>query len=682
MQRHARNAVVILPILLTTMFCTASVAQFIQQGAKIVGTGTVGSAWFGHSVSLSADGNTAIVGALNDDANTGAAWIFTRSGGAWSQDGPKLVGSDSAGKYRQGVSAAMSGDGSTAIVGGWSVATGDGGAWVYVRSGGNWVQQGPRLVGSGAVGDAWFGHSVAISHDGNTAVVGGYADSGFAGAAWVFTRSAGTWSQQGWKLVGSGAVGPATQGLSVAMSGDGNTIIVGGSTDSGTVNPDVGIGAGWIFKRSGGVWTQDGGKLVGSGYAGPNPRQGISVAMSSDGNTAMIGGYTDDDQRGAAWVFTRESGGWIQQGGKLVGSDWVDAPRQGVSVSLSGDGNRAIIGGYYDDFFTGAAWFFERSGGTWTQQGSKIVGTGAVGPALQGRFVSISADGNTFITGGYGDNGHTGAAWVFSFTPPPPPVIYLPGWNIVSIDAVVPNGDAGLLFPVAASSPYSYDASYGYRLESELEPGPGYWVKFDDTTQALEHAGPAWTSAVIDVVKGWNLVGALRGAIHPSSIGSNPPGIVTSQFYRYAGGYMVADSLRPKHGYWVNVSQAGQLIMSMTGNVPGTIVVRPTAETPPSPPGGLSDVPGRVPASFGLSQNYPNPFNPMTRIDYSLREGARVRIRVLNVLGETVALLVDADQPPGTRSVVWDAREVPSGTYFYRISAGGYTETKKMTLIR
>jgi hypothetical protein len=94
-------------------------------------------------------------------------------------------------------------------------------------------QQGPKLVGTGAAGHFPVqGQSVALSADGNTAIVGG--PFGNNGAAWVWTRSGGVWTQQGTKLVGSGAVG-AGQGNSVALSTDGNTAIVGGAGDnSGT----------------------------------------------------------------------------------------------------------------------------------------------------------------------------------------------------------------------------------------------------------------------------------------------------------------------------------------------------------------------------------------------------------------------------------------------------------------
>jgi hypothetical protein len=111
-------------------------------------------------------------------------------------------------------------------------------------------QQGSKLVGTGAVGPAEQGWSVALSADGNTAIVGGVADNRAAGAAWVFTRSGDVWTQQGSKLVGSGAVGSAGQAVSVGLSDDGNTAIVGGLTDNKVT------GAAWVYTRSGGVWTR------------------------------------------------------------------------------------------------------------------------------------------------------------------------------------------------------------------------------------------------------------------------------------------------------------------------------------------------------------------------------------------------------------------------------------------
>jgi hypothetical protein len=108
------------------------------------------------------------------------------------------------------------------------------------------------------------------------------------------------------------------------------------------------------------VWSQQGGKLVGTGGVGI-PTQGWSVAMSSDGNTGIVGGAWDNSEAGAAWVFTRSGGVWSQQGSKLVGSDAVGVARQGTSVAISGDGSTAIVGGYRDNSQAGAAWVFSAS---------------------------------------------------------------------------------------------------------------------------------------------------------------------------------------------------------------------------------------------------------------------------------------------------------------------------------
>src|SRR5437588_6093126 len=97
------------------------------------------------------------------------------------------------------------------------------------------TQDGPKLVGSGASAQPVQGSSVGLSADGHTAIVGGEDDGNFVGAAWVFIRTGQVWTQQGNKLVGSGAVGTSEQGFSIALSGDGNTAIVGGPFDHSSI---------------------------------------------------------------------------------------------------------------------------------------------------------------------------------------------------------------------------------------------------------------------------------------------------------------------------------------------------------------------------------------------------------------------------------------------------------------
>jgi hypothetical protein len=414
--RH--QACLFLPaVVLTCGTLTASAqAQFTQQGPKLVGTGAIsgseGGALQGSSVSVSGDGNAAVVGGEADNSFVGAAWVYTRSGAVWTQQGPKLVAADFVGQAEQGFSASVSGDGNTAIVGGPSdnnPAVGNtGAAWVYTRSDGQWTQQGPKLVAADAVGFAFQGFSVSVSGDGSTAIVGGWGDNNFNGAAWVYTRSAGVWTQQA-KLVAADAIGPPTQGSSVSLSSDGNTAIVGGPNDNDAV------GAAWVFTRSDGVWSQQA-KLVGTDAIGAPPQaQGSSVSLSADGNTAIVGGPTASKFNiGGAWVFTRSGGVWTQQGPKLVGTNIIGSfARQGDSVSLSADGNTTIVGGSTDNSFTGAAWVFTRSDDVWSQQ-AKLVGTDAVGTGRQGGSVSLSRDGNYAMVGGPFDNSSAGAAWVYA----------------------------------------------------------------------------------------------------------------------------------------------------------------------------------------------------------------------------------------------------------------------------
>ena len=338
-----------------------------QQGNKLIGTTSEygGGLWSqGVSVALSADGDTAIVGGPSDNKTTGAAWVFSRAGGVWSQQGNKLVGSGAHGagepslSLGQGMSVALSADGNTAIVGGWRAEA----AWVFTRTGGVWTQQGNKLVGSGAVGSARQGTSVALSADGNTAIVGGWSDNNRTGAAWVFTRMGGVWKQQGKKLVGSGAVGNARQGMSVALSADGNTAIVGGPGDNPSDrSAPFGVGAAgaaWVFTRSGDVWTQQGKKLASSGSL--RTQQGTSVALSADGNIAIVSGFAADRSAGAASVFTRSGGQWMQDK-ELAGNSVLG--KSAPSIALSADGGIALLGEPDDNGGIGAAWVLARIGG-------------------------------------------------------------------------------------------------------------------------------------------------------------------------------------------------------------------------------------------------------------------------------------------------------------------------------
>ena len=86
--------------------------------------------------------------------------------------------------------------------------------------------------------------------------------------------------------------------------------------------------------------------------------------------------------------------------------------------------------------------------------------------------------------------------------------------------------------------------------------------------------------------------------------------------------------------------------------------------------------------NYQLSQNYPNPFNPKTIIKYQIPELSFVTLKVYDVLGNEIAILLNEEKPIGTYELTWYADNLPSGIYFYRLQAGSFVETKKMVLIK
>jgi hypothetical protein len=269
-------------------------------------------------------------------------------------------------------------------------------------------------------GAGGLGLSVAMSADGKTALIGARFDNGSVGAAWVFSRSGTTWSQTQ-KLLASGAVGEGGFGAGVALSADGKTALIGGPFDNNK------RGAAWVFTRSAELFSQQA-ELVGGSSESGQGTFGWSVALSETGETALVGGPAEESGKGAAWVFTRSGTTWEQQR-KLTGPGEEGSAEFGYSVALSGKGSLALIGGPCDgaksggaklllpcEPTVGAAWAFARSGVTWKLDGeSKLTGTKQTGAgSLFGSSVALSLDGKTALIGGENDNKATGAAWVFS----------------------------------------------------------------------------------------------------------------------------------------------------------------------------------------------------------------------------------------------------------------------------
>lgn len=135
------------------------------------------------------------------------------------------------------------------------------------------------------------------------------------------------------------------------------------------------------------------------------------------------------------------------------------------------------------------------------------------------------------------------------------------------------------------------------------------------------------------------------------------------------------------------IQLAGRGSISLGGINNGSVTLAARANTPAPCGGSRSERVDAakevaVPAQYGLSQNYPNPFNPTTVIGYDLPERVHVALKVYNPLGQWVRTVVDELQSPGYKSAIFDARDLPTGVYFYRLQAGSYAEIRKMVLTK
>jgi len=266
--------------------------------------------------------------------------VFILRGGTWSQTA-KLTAAHEASNDSFGYSVALSAQGSTALVG---AGCGCRAAYVFTLRGGTWSQT-AKLTAAHEASNDLFGYSVALSPLGSMALVAAPPVSG-TGAAYVFTLRGDAWSQTA-KLTASHAAPGSLFGASVALSTQGTTALVGANRLSG-------IGAAYVFTLRGGTWSQTAELTV--SHAAPGDL-GASVALSTQGTTALVAAPGHPSNTGAAYVFTLRGGTWSQTA-KLTASHGAAGDSFGASVALSAQGTTALIGAPDHNSFTGAAYVF------------------------------------------------------------------------------------------------------------------------------------------------------------------------------------------------------------------------------------------------------------------------------------------------------------------------------------
>jgi hypothetical protein len=404
---------------------------------------------FGDAVSLSADGRTALIGAPTNGSIPDAVYVFVKEAdGGWSQQA-KLE--PSSGSMFFGMSVSLSADGDTALIGS-PLEFNKGAAYIFTRDEtGSWKQQ-SRFTSKDGVGNniSWhsFGMSVSLSADGQTALIGAcehpWMTSDISeckpGSAYIFVKGAdGTWSQQV-KLVPNERAKGDSFGSSVSLSADGQTALIGADGfyclghNSGMYYP----GSAYIFtKGADGAWSsqqikrtvvdRETGETYETSYKGKG--FGCSVSLSGDGQTALVGKlfHQDHYRQVDVHLFTQGAdGAWHQQATLTAYQIEENDDRFGGDVLLSADGRTALIGASGDDDRannSGAAYVFVKNENGWWSQRTKLTAEdGAAGDSFGGS-VALSADGQTALIGAPSDDDrglNSGSAYVFSIPPPLP----------------------------------------------------------------------------------------------------------------------------------------------------------------------------------------------------------------------------------------------------------------------
>ena len=355
----------------------------------------------GSVVAISGDGNTVAVGAVGEDSNMGAVRIYTRLGAEWPLQ--ERIQDVTLGAATQGSSLSFSTNGNTLAIGaprfGGSLK---GGTVVYVRSGTTWSKQGVTLTDPAiGAGNSLQGTGVALSGDGDTLVVGAPIDLSSQGSITIYTRVASVWSIHTSRLT---IVNPGARvGESVAISSDKLTIAAGANL----ANTDGGV---YVWVDIATVWTPQGALLQDPTVG---IRQGNAVALSSNGDKLLVNGDSAPPaSQGAVVLYTRTAGVWGTPGAVYSESGTVVL---GSSVDL--DATAAVIaaGAPGTDVSTGGTYIFEDEGSGPAFKQS-LLGFGASSTAQQGRSISSSTD--LIIVGASMNNGGDGMVVVYQSSGP------------------------------------------------------------------------------------------------------------------------------------------------------------------------------------------------------------------------------------------------------------------------
>jgi hypothetical protein len=324
------------------------------------------SSSYGASLAINSNATTAIVSDYIENDGKGAVYVYKSSGRSWKKTARIFTGVDY-GYFGKSVSLNCSG--TTALIGAYVENNNKGAAYIYKLSKGVWKEN-ARLISDNSKD---FGWSVSLNATGTVALIGSPGEN----AAYIYAQSDGIWTQKA-KLTSKKNNG---FGFSVAINADGTVAVIG------AYNEKNGKGAAYIYKMSNKTWKQTH-KLSGQASFG---YFGHCVCINSDGNVAMIGAESENNNTGAAYIYNLTNGKLVS---KLTSG--VQNSFFGSSLSLSDNGDIAFIGAWGESVNTGAIYVYTEDSGVWSQT-DKIISK--VRSSFFGCSVSANSTGDTVVVG-------------------------------------------------------------------------------------------------------------------------------------------------------------------------------------------------------------------------------------------------------------------------------------------
>ncbi len=683
--------------------------QWILQ-TKLIGNNTEADDNFGYAVDV--DGDFAIVTSPKN-RGSGAAYIYKREGTEWEQKRNRIrlrmVPIDPEGASSFGISVDLSGE--TAIIGAIGGVVGEevvGAAYVFTQNEPPFWNQHTKLVSSDRREGDQLGYAVAIS--GNEVIVGAprHKAGGIAsGAVYLYEQKEnGAWIEN-IKLSDGETAAEDQFGISVAISGN---LAIAGAQQDDDVAPNA--GAAYIFERSGTLWLQRA-KLI-ANDAKPGDLFGNAVAISDE--TVIIGAPGVDDagpEAGAVYFFIRSDTEWIQQA-KRIADDISMFDRFGTAIALHQD--TAIIGAHGKDEASvdaGAAYVFVRSGGSWLQQ-AKLTHRNPVPGDQFGRAVAVYGD-NALIGAHRSDatGPDSGAAYVFTRNG----TTWTQDFQLIPNDSGLgdefgyavdlTNGVAIIGAPKEDRREPDMGAAYVFVQTRDA------WLQQAKLAATDAQAGDEFGSAVA-IHEETAIVGAWKDD-HPLSAGGDVAAqIDKGSAYAYLRDGLTwvekrritASGTNPSDLFGASVAIKGVFaIVGAAGNDnagdnagsafiynPIDLGFRP-ADVPFSvdPESQTLTTLGYIKQTM-IFQNYPNPFNPETWFPYNLAEQAEVTLKIYDIGGGLVRQLNIGLREPGNyqsqeKAAYWDGKDesgtkVASGIYFYTFTAGDFQSTRRMVILK